>query len=92
MQSPNEQLKEMIREWIELELDETCVAGDSYTRLAVKKKDNVITFSSRSRGHTKEYLTATLTGDEIELSSTQGEVRQWISTAQFCIGKTLQNY
>ena len=92
MQSPTEQLKELLREWLDLELVHTCTAGDQYTRLSMHRVDDVITFSSRYRGKDTVYLTATKTNDDFVFTSPVADTRQWISQAQYCIELTLNSY
>lgn len=95
MQSPTEQLKVMLREWIDLKLPRTCVAGDTYTRLSINHNENTITFTSRYRGRDTNYLIATIVGDDFEFTSPvneDGQYRQCICQAQYCIELTLNSY
>lgn len=86
----------LIKEWLDLDLPETCVSGDSYTSLSIKKADTVegpaIYFSTKLRGNKTTYLTIAIKDEDYVYKHANTDVSLNISTAILTLTLSLEKY
>lgn len=58
-----EELKALVQQWLELELDHTCSSVDLYTSIRIERVNTRVTFTSKRAGQSTELGMAQLNED-----------------------------